>query len=64
MTHARDASDVTGDQELAIIQIKNCLLVSIQTELHDRLSESGAETMPQNSQTALQNSSGWAIDHA
>jgi rsbT antagonist protein RsbS len=25
------------DQELPIIQIRNCLLVSIQTELHDRL---------------------------
>jgi rsbT antagonist protein RsbS len=25
------------DQSLAIIQIRNCLLVSIQTELHDRL---------------------------
>jgi len=41
MTHAHDASDDAanqrGDQELAIIQIKNCLLVSIQTELHDRL---------------------------
>ena len=37
MTHGHDASDLTGDPELAIIQIKNCLLVSIQTELHDRL---------------------------
>lgn len=26
-----------GEQELPIIQIRNCLLVSIQTELHDRL---------------------------
>src|SRR4051812_49702808 len=25
------------EQELPIIQIRNCLLVSIQTELHDRL---------------------------
>jgi rsbT antagonist protein RsbS len=40
MTHVRDTSNdsnLLGDQELAIIQIKNCLLVSIQTELHDRL---------------------------
>jgi rsbT antagonist protein RsbS len=41
MTHVHDASNdaanLRGDQELAIIQIKNCLLVSIQTELHDRL---------------------------
>ena len=27
----------TVEQELPIIQIRNCLLVSIQTELHDRL---------------------------
>jgi rsbT antagonist protein RsbS len=32
-----DGRPRASDQNLAIIQIRNCLLVSIQTELHDRV---------------------------
>ena len=37
MGSGSDGRSRAADQNLAIIQIRNCLLVSIQTELHDRL---------------------------